>query len=908
METLLLIHHSRNGAPLADRVAGLVKSAGIEVASCSETECERQLDAMTARAARPTVVLLGPDVQRPLAVARQASRALPSACIVFLAEVDRALELRRAMGREQANGARWTVAGSDDELLAAVREAVRTVPERERPAAASAGDERDEPRAATPEDPSPVEQALWASEEFNRRLIESSRDCIKVLDLDGNLLSINRAGMELLEIEDATPYLNRSWIDWWGEHREAAREAVAAARAGGVGTFQAFCPSMAGTPRWWDVVITPVPDSAGRPERLLSISRDVTELRRSQRELEDFVENATVGLHWVGPDGTILWANQAELDMLGYTRDEFIGRHIAEFHADPPVIEEILRRLTNNEQLCDYEARLRCKDGSIRHAAISSNVYFKDGEFIHTRCFTRDITDRKRAEDALRESRQQYESIVDSVDGIVWECDAQTFQFTFVSPQAERVLGYPVERWLDEPTFWSDHLHPDDREWAVEFCLQQMHVRTNYDFEYRMIAADGRTVWLRDLVTVVVEDGEPVKLRGILVDVTERRQADEKLRLYHEVFVHSNDGIGIIGPDGVYLEQNAVHRELTGYADEEIAGQTPALHLGQETFEKIGSELASTGQWRGEAVSRTKSGTEVPVELSAFAVRDAQGSPTCYVGVKRDISERKRAEQELAETMGELRRQLDFTSTVMSSLAEGLYAVDAEGRVTFVNPAAERMLGWSPGELIGRNMHETIHYLRPDGTPFPVEECPLMDVLRRGETCRAHEDVFIRKDGTMFPVVCTASPIVTGGEVAGAVLAFDDVTERRAAEEALRRSEVRFRELVEQAPVVIQIFAPDGTSLLANAAWEELWHARRADLGGYNVLADPQLQAKGVTPYLRRAFAGEAVAIPPVLYDPAEIGKIGRPRWTEAFAYPVRDEAGRVRDRRITVEQGGGDE
>src|SRR5688572_31556761 len=90
------------------------------------------------------------------------------------------------------------------------------------------------------------------------------------------------------------------------------------------------------------------------------------ELRRSQRELTDFVENATVGLHWVGPDGTILWANRAELDLLGYTREEYVGRNIAEFHADRPVIDDMLCRLARGEELQSYEARLRCKDGSVR--------------------------------------------------------------------------------------------------------------------------------------------------------------------------------------------------------------------------------------------------------------------------------------------------------------------------------------------------------------------------------------------------------------------------------------------------------------------------------------------------------------------------------------------------------------
>jgi PAS domain S-box-containing protein len=134
--------------------------------------------------------------------------------------------------------------------------------------------------------------------------------------------------------------------------------------------------------------------------------------RRVELELKDFVDNATVGLHWVGPDGKILWANNAELDLLGYSPDEYIGHNIIEFHADRATIDDILTRLSSNQAIHDYEAPLRTKDGSIRHVAISSNVLFEDGRFIHTRCFTRDITDRKRLEAEARRASEDNEFLL----------------------------------------------------------------------------------------------------------------------------------------------------------------------------------------------------------------------------------------------------------------------------------------------------------------------------------------------------------------------------------------------------------------------------------------------------------------------------------------------------------------
>jgi PAS domain S-box-containing protein len=130
----------------------------------------------------------------------------------------------------------------------------------------------------------------------------------------------------------------------------------------------------------------------------------LAQLERSERALRDFFENAAVGLHWVGPDGIVMRVNQTELDMLGYERAEYEGQPIGKFHADQAVVDDILRRLASGETLIDYEARMVCKDGTLRDVLIDSSVLWEEGRFLHTRCFTRDVTDRKRAEKALREA------------------------------------------------------------------------------------------------------------------------------------------------------------------------------------------------------------------------------------------------------------------------------------------------------------------------------------------------------------------------------------------------------------------------------------------------------------------------------------------------------------------------
>jgi hypothetical protein len=168
------------------------------------------------------------------------------------------------------------------------------------------------------------------------------------------------------------------------------------------------------------------------------------------------------------------------------------------------------------------------------------------------------------------------------------------------------------------------------------------------------------------------------------------------------------------------------------------------------------------------------------VQAIIYPVRDEAGEIREVVLMHEDISERKRVEENL-------RYQLNLTSEITKNTAEGLCLLDAEGRLTFMNPAAEAMLGWKEAELKGRVLHNAVHYRKPDGTPFPVSECPLREVLDSKVTLTNREDVWTRKDGTMIPIFCSCAPIIVDGNVTGAVLAAHDITERKRAEERRAR-------------------------------------------------------------------------------------------------------------------------
>ena len=129
------------------------------------------------------------------------------------------------------------------------------------------------------------------------------------------------------------------------------------------------------------------------------------------------------------------------------------------------------------------------------------------------------------------EVERRYRGLIDRLDAIFWEADVESFEFIYVSPRAEPLLGYPMERWLHEPGFWPKILHPEDRDWVVESCLCATKAGRDNDFEYRALAADGRVVWLRDMVYVEKDEaGQPRLLRGIMFDITAQKQVEQALR------------------------------------------------------------------------------------------------------------------------------------------------------------------------------------------------------------------------------------------------------------------------------------------------------------------------------------------------------------------------------------------
>jgi PAS domain S-box-containing protein len=249
------------------------------------------------------------------------------------------------------------------------------------------------------------------------------------------------------------------------------------------------------------------------------------------------------------------------------------------------------------------------------------------------------------------------------------------------------------------------------------------------------------------------------------------------------------------------------------------------------------------------------------------------------------FSRELRARSEAAEAA---RGQLAFTAAITDSLGEGVYAIDREGRLTLLNRAARRMLGWTEEELLGRDVHEAIHVLRPDGTSHPAVNCPLTAALRSGRKFRSSEDVFTRRDGTVFPVQVVASPFVVDERIIGAVVAFQDIAERRRTEDELVE---RAAQAVFGAAVGAALTKADTLSTALGECAEAMVRHLGAATASIWILSekDNVLELQG-SAWARRPLFGPEARVPVGEYRVGQIALDRKPALLDLTACPERED------------------
>lgn len=428
-------------------------------------------------------------------------------------------------------------------------------------------------------------------------------------------------------------------------------------------------------------------DYSGRIQGAINCFQDITgrkqieeEARRTTQDLEDFFDNGAVGLHIVSSAGIILRANKAELDILGYRPEEYIGRHVAEFHADARVIGDIIQRLSCGEPLDRYPARLRARDGSVKHVLITSNSRFVKDKFVNTRCFTIDVTKLHAAEEARKASEARLAATYEAASVGLSEVD-ESGRFLRVNDSLCRITGRSRDELLGMTFF--DYTDPDDRTEDAELYAQQVRGDiANYTTRKRALRPDGAVRHL-DIFSSSVRDSEGRFLYGVRVaqDVTATKQLEDRLRGGEQRMRDLLEAL----PAAIYTTDAEGRINFFNRAAIEMAGRTP--QPGDEwcvtwkLYWPDGSPLPhnecpmavalrENRPVRGaEAVAERPDGGRVPFIPYPTPLRDAAGNLVGAINMLVDISERKRAENAQKVLIDELNHRVKNTLATVQSLA-----------------------------------------------------------------------------------------------------------------------------------------------------------------------------------------------------------------------------------------------
>ena len=615
------------------------------------------------------------------------------------------------------------------------------------------------------------EEVLQASEKRYRRFVEGNAAAYLRATADGRILECNESMLrmlgfgsreELQAVRAEDLYVNRA-------ERQAMIQQLREQKT--LNNFEVTFKRKDGALVFALVNIALVAEDGG--ELLEGTAIDITERKRAQEAIvaseqryAELFENANDSIVLFDLSGRLTGMNRAAESLFGYRREEIGNMTIHQLIAPEylEISQQELARTAGGDEPGTREWEIITKDGRRIPVDVSARIIYQDGKPAGIQAIARDITERKLAEAAVRESELRFRQLAENIGEVFYMMDMTSGRMIYVSPTYEVVWGRTCQSLYEAPESWLEAVLPEDREIALS-ALQDPLKNKPTEKEYRILHTDGSVRWVRDHGFPVLDDGGRVcRLVGTVEDITERKRAEEELFQSRQMLQSILDTI----PQRVFWkDRNMLYLGCNRNFATDAGLPDPAEIAGRKDHELSWKELADlyraddrqvmesgTPKLNFEEVLSQADGSEVWIRTNKLPLRDRDGKVIGIIGTYEDITAGKRAE-------GLLRESEERTRAIIESAYDAFVGMDQNGVVTDWNAEAEATFGWSRAEAIGRILSTTI--IPPRFREAHERGLKHFQVTGESSVLNRRVEIFaLHRDGHEFPVELTISPIRRG--------------------------------------------------------------------------------------------------------------------------------------------------
>jgi len=629
-------------------------------------------------------------------------------------------------------------------------------------------------------------RALYESEERYRRLFEEARDGIFLGDAEtGIIVDCNNEAARLVE---------RDKSELIGQHQKILHPS-----SQGDGkfseTFQKHLKGSEGevletkvitsTGEIKDVAIKANLIDIGNKRFMQGIFHDITDRKRAEEALKLFralIERSNEAIEVVDPEtGHFLDVNEKGCRDLGYSREEFLSLKV--FDIDPTrdysEFMVLINELRETGSMRRESLHIR-KDGTTFPVDINLSYVQLDRGYLVT--VARDITEHKRAEEALKESEEKFKTVAEQSPNMIFI--NRKGKVIYANKLAEERMGYKRDEFYSPDFEFLSIIAPDSIELIMSNYKKHMEGKEVDPYEYALITREGKRIEGVINTKLIDYKGERAIL-GIVTDITERKQAEEAIResekKYRKILENIEEGYYETDTKGNFTFFNDSLCKILGYTRDELMGMNNRDFLTPEIAKnvyKIFNEIYRTGKPARIVAHELirKDGSKINVEISASLIRDPKGKPVGFRGFIWDVTEAKKIEAELIQTK-------NFLQNIFDSSIDGITTTDLHGNIIYMSPRVKDILGYDQKELIGKKAYS----LYSDGKR---DAEAIMKALTEEGELRNHEMKFVRKDGRLVPINLSASFLKDEkGETIGTLGIYSDITEEKKLDAQLQQAQ-----------------------------------------------------------------------------------------------------------------------